>query len=355
MTKDESFSMVLSSDNLKGFILALLSSAFIGASFIIKKKGLKRAAASGVRAGVGGYSYLLEPLWWAGMITMIVGEVANFVAYAFAPAVLVTPLGALSIIVSAVLAHFMLKERLHKMGMLGCVMCIVGSIVIVIHAPQERSINSVQEIWHLATQTAFLLYMASVIAIVVVLIFHFVPRCGHTNVLVFTGICSLMGSLSVMSVKALGTALKLTFEGMNQLVYPETWFFTMVVLTCVIMQMNYLNKALDTFNTAVVSPIYYVMFTTLTILASIIMFKDWDGQSGGKIVSEICGFIIVLSGTVLLHITKDYDKGPSMNMYTPLSPSLSTRLCHGNGDLIQRSEEDRLPSDEIPLQRQVLY
>lgn len=31
--------------------------------------------------------------------TVIVGEIANFVAYAFAPAVLVTPLGALSIIV----------------------------------------------------------------------------------------------------------------------------------------------------------------------------------------------------------------------------------------------------------------
>lgn len=49
--------------------------------------------------GIGGYSYLVEPLWWAGMTTMIVGEIANFAAYAFAPAILVTPLGALSIIV----------------------------------------------------------------------------------------------------------------------------------------------------------------------------------------------------------------------------------------------------------------
>lgn len=41
-----------SRNNLKGFVLALLSSGFIGASFIIKKKGLRRAAAvSGVRAG----------------------------------------------------------------------------------------------------------------------------------------------------------------------------------------------------------------------------------------------------------------------------------------------------------------
>lgn len=39
------------SDNLIGLILAIASSAFIGSSFIIKKKGLKRAAASGNSAG----------------------------------------------------------------------------------------------------------------------------------------------------------------------------------------------------------------------------------------------------------------------------------------------------------------
>ncbi|KAL3833502.1 hypothetical protein ACJIZ3_008238 [Penstemon smallii] len=86
------------------------------------------------------------------MITMIIGEAANFVAYAFAPAVLVTPLGALSIIVSAVLAQFILNEKLHKLGILGCVLCITGSIIVVIHAPQEQAISSVQEIWSMATQ-----------------------------------------------------------------------------------------------------------------------------------------------------------------------------------------------------------
>lgn len=35
----------------------------------------------------------------ASNFTVIVGEIANFAAYAFAPAILVTPLGALSIIV----------------------------------------------------------------------------------------------------------------------------------------------------------------------------------------------------------------------------------------------------------------
>lgn len=45
--------MGFSKDNMTGFTLALLSSVFIGASFIIKKKGLRRAAAAtGVRAGL---------------------------------------------------------------------------------------------------------------------------------------------------------------------------------------------------------------------------------------------------------------------------------------------------------------
>ncbi|XP_066348003.1 probable magnesium transporter NIPA6 [Miscanthus floridulus] len=56
-------------DNTKGLALAVASSAFIGASFILKKIGLLRAAKCRARAGGGGYTYLSEPLWWAGMTT----------------------------------------------------------------------------------------------------------------------------------------------------------------------------------------------------------------------------------------------------------------------------------------------
>ncbi|KAL2988782.1 hypothetical protein AAZX31_11G103500 [Glycine max] len=304
------------SDNLKGLILAMGSSAFIGSSFILKKKGLKRAAARGTRAGVGGYTYLREPLWWAGMVTMITGEIANFVAYIYAPAVLVTPLGALSIIVSAVLSHFLLKERLRKMGVLGCVSCIVGSIVIVIHAPQEQTPSSVQEIWDLATQPAFLFYVMAMVSVVLALIIHFEPHYGQTNMLVYLGICSLVGSLTVVSIKAIGIAIKLTLDGISQIVYPQTWFFLTVAIICVITQLNYLNRALDTFNATIVSPVYYVMFTTLTIIATAIMFKDWSGQDISSIASEICGFITVLTGTIILHMTREQEESNMQKTFT---------------------------------------
>ena len=50
----------------------------------------------------------------------------------------------------------MLKEKLHIFGILGCILCVVGSTTIVLHAPQERAIESVKEVWDLATEPGIL-------------------------------------------------------------------------------------------------------------------------------------------------------------------------------------------------------
>ncbi|KAF3653871.1 putative magnesium transporter NIPA6 [Capsicum annuum] len=304
------------SENTTGLVLAIVSSLFIGTSFILKKKGLKRAAAAGTPAGVGGYTYLREPLWWAGMITMIVGEVSNFVAYIYAPAVLVTPLGALSIIIrirgncytctSGAYANFCTRNLdFGNSTRSGLLVFFPVYLAVDYHvSPRAELITNFSS---LLSSAAFVIYVAATISIVVALMLHFEPRYGQTNVLVYLGICSLMGALTVVSIKAIGIAIKLTLEGISQIAYPQTWFFLAVAVICVVMQLNYLNKALDTFNAAIVSPVYYVMFTTLTIIASAIMFKDWAGQNASSIVSEMCGFITVLSGTIVLHVTREQE------------------------------------------------
>lgn len=44
---------------------------------------------------------------------------------------------------------------------------------------------------------AFLLYTASAIAVVLVLVLYCEPRYGQTNIMVYIGICSIIGSLTV--------------------------------------------------------------------------------------------------------------------------------------------------------------
>lgn len=85
-------------------------------------------------------------------LLVVVGEVANFAAYAFAPAILVTPLGALSVLIGAVLGSYFLKEELGVLGKLGCAICLIGSVIIVLHAPPDKEIQTVDEILHYAIQ-----------------------------------------------------------------------------------------------------------------------------------------------------------------------------------------------------------
>ncbi|CAL9225220.1 unnamed protein product [Arabidopsis halleri] len=44
-------------------------------------------------------------------------------------------------------------------GILGCVLCVVGSTTIVLHAPHEQDIESVKQVWHLATEPGIKLQM----------------------------------------------------------------------------------------------------------------------------------------------------------------------------------------------------
>lgn len=53
-----------------GLGLAVSSTILIGSSFIVKKLALRGLASSGqTRAGAGGFGYLKQWLWWAGLVT----------------------------------------------------------------------------------------------------------------------------------------------------------------------------------------------------------------------------------------------------------------------------------------------
>lgn len=83
------------------------------------------------------------------------------------------------------------------------------------------------------------------------MIYAVAPNYGRRNPLVYISICSLVGSVSVMSIKGFGVALKLTFGGNNQFTHPSTYVFAIIIVVCIMVQMNYFNKALDIFSTNV--------------------------------------------------------------------------------------------------------
>ncbi|TFY71298.1 hypothetical protein EVG20_g1691 [Dentipellis fragilis] len=293
-------------DKYIGLALAMASSLAIGTSFIITKKGLNDAAErnSAYASASEDYAYLKNPIWWAGMSTLVLGELANFAAYSFAPPILVTPLGALSVIIGAILASYLLKEELGHLGRLGCTMCLIGSLIIVLHAPEDKDVQTVDEILHYAIQPGFLMYCLSVLIFTLVMIYSVAPRYGRSNPIVYVSICSVVGSVSIMAIKGFGVAVKLTFAGNNQFTHPSTYVFGIIVAFCIMIQMNYFNKALDTFSTNVVNPMYYVLFSTATIVASLILFQGFNTDNPTNTISLIAGFVVTFLGIHLLELSR---------------------------------------------------
>ncbi|KAL1398718.1 hypothetical protein pipiens_000204, partial [Culex pipiens pipiens] len=111
-----------------------------------------------------------------------------------------------------------------------------------------------------------------------------------------------------MSCKALGLALRDTLSGKsNDFGMWLPYFLIVVTVIFIGIQVNYLNKALDIFNTSIVTPIYYVIFTTLVITASAILFKEWGRMKAEDIIGDLCGFFVVIVAVILLNAFRDVD------------------------------------------------
>ncbi|CAO3632873.1 unnamed protein product [Cunninghamella blakesleeana] len=272
-------------------------------------------------------------MWWTGMILMILGELCNFVAYAFAPAVLVTPLGALSVVVSAVLSSIFLKERLTFHGKVGCLQCIIGAVMIVLHAPTNNIVDSsVEGFKHLVLTVGFLVYAGIIILISLVLIFYCGPKWGKTNMLVYLSICSFIGSISVVFTQGFGTAIVYSISVSNQFTNWFIYIMLAILIITLVFEIVYLNKALNIFNTALVTPTYYVIFTTMTIVSSTILYQGFNA-SGTDIASCVIGFVCICSGVALLHHSgaEAKDRSASIDIESGNNEKSSNSFFSNNG------------------------
>ncbi|KAI1166613.1 magnesium transporter NIPA-domain-containing protein [Nemania serpens] len=316
-----------------GISLAVGSGLFIGTSFVLKKVGLLKANEKYQQAAGEGYGYLKNAFWWGGMSLMIFGEILNFVAYAFTDAILVTSLGAISVVIATVLSAFFLKERLSLIGKVACFLCIVGAVIIVLNAPTESSVANIQEMQHYVIAPGFLSYAGVIILVSIFLAFWAGPRYGKKNMFTYISICSWVGGLSVVATQGLGAAIVAQVGGTPQF---NQWFLYVLfvfILGTLGTEIVFLNKALNIFNAAMVTPTYYVYFTSTTIITSAVLFRGFKGTAT-QIITVVFGFLTICSGVVLLQLSKSAKDVPD------------TAVFAGDLDQIQTIAEQEQPETE---------
>lgn len=238
-------------------------------------------------------SYLRSPYWWAGIIMMTVGEAGNFLAYGFAPASIVSPLGVVALISNCLIAPIMLKEKFRKRDLLGVVIAVGGAVTVVLSAEGSNPKLGPDEIWELITHWEFETYLGITVGLIVVLMV-LSNRYGDRTILVDLGLVGLFGGYTALSTK--GVASLLSYRLWRVFAFPITYLLVAILIGTAIMQIKYVNRALQRFDSTQVIPVQFVMFTIFVILGSAILYRDFEKATPRHIAQFVGGCALTFLG-----------------------------------------------------------
>jgi hypothetical protein len=151
-------------------------------------------------------TYLRSPYWWAGILLMTIGETGNFLAYGFAPASIVSPLGVVALVSNCLIAPLMLKEEFRTRDFGGVLVAIGGAVTVVLSAKPSNPKLGPDEIWDAITRWEFELYMGLTATLILVGMWAS-GRYGQKTILIDLGLVGLFGEILLSHSVMLGQML----------------------------------------------------------------------------------------------------------------------------------------------------
>ncbi|KAI8083129.1 magnesium transporter NIPA-domain-containing protein [Halteromyces radiatus] len=245
----------------------------------------------------GDSEYLRSKLWWLGITLMILGEVGNFVAYGFAPASTIAPLGTTTLVANVILAPLMLKEVFRKRDFLGIILAVTGAAIVVLSSNEQETALSPDLIMEALMQTRSIIYFIISGAAIVTLT-AISPWYGAESILVDLGLVAIYGGYTVLCTKSVASLLSLTL--LNMFAYPISYFLILTLVVTAILQIKYLNKALQRFDSTAVIPTQFVLFTVSAIIGSAIIYHDFDDMGLDQLSRFMSGCAIEFVGVYLI-------------------------------------------------------
>lgn len=242
-------------------------------------------------------TYLSSPYWWAGIVLMTIGEGGNFLAYGFAPASIVSPLGVVALVSNCIIAPWLLKEHFRRKDLLGVLVAIAGAVVVVLSAKTSETKMGPHHIWQAITRWEFELYLGITAALIIILIWAS-GKYGHKSILIDLGLVGLFGGYTALSTKGVASLLSDTLW--RTLTFPITYLLLVILVTSAVMQIRYINRALQRFDSTQVIPTQFVLFTLSVIIGSAVLYRDFESATAARVGKFVGGCLLTFLGVYLI-------------------------------------------------------
>ncbi|KAJ0116510.1 hypothetical protein J7T55_007490 [Diaporthe amygdali] len=247
-------------------------------------------------------NYLQSPSWWLGQILITVGEMGNFLAYGFAPASIVSPLGVVALVSNCIIAPIVFKEKFRKRDFWGVVIAVFGAVTVVLSANTQETKLDPHAVWDAITTTAFEVYMGVTCGLIVLLMW-LSPKYGNRTILIDLGLVGLFGGYTALSTKGVSSMLSSTL--LRAFTTPVTYVLLLILLGTAVMQVRYVNKALQRFDSTQVIPIQFVSFTLCVIIGSAVLYRDFERTTAEQAIKFVGGCFLTFFGVFLITSGRD--------------------------------------------------
>lgn len=219
----------------------------------------------------------------------------------------------------------------------------VGAVFIVVYAPDSQKQLTMELLEHYMMEPIFLVFIVCILLAITGLFLlddHYKKR----YVIFYILICSLCGSLTVMCVKGVSTALVLTITGEGhpfESLLP--WLMLLTLLGTTIVQIRILNLAMIHFGASEVVPVYYVLFTFCSVVGGMVLYKEYHNFSPLFLV----GIIITFTGVFLITFAdKEEDRSYRSEVFRGVPEELAVAEREG----LLPSEDPARQQFEMPHQ-----
>jgi len=282
-----------------GLLLAVVSNIVIAGALNLQK-------IAGLKAKDEGLDFHKSRRWWAAVILMCVGEFGNFTAYAFAPATLVAPLGAVSVVANSAISSLLGLEAFRFQDIVGTALVVCGGCVLVLFAPAGEANFSLQELESYLLGGVFLVYFGLVLSVYIMLHLYRIHSSNRSGPVIDLVMTAIIGSITVLATKGFSTSLRRTIQGReNAFSSPLTYAMFVVILVTAAIQVRDINRALMRYGTSQVMPVYYVLFTLASICGSVVLYHEFAVVSGTRRLIFLAGCCITFFGVILITGNRD--------------------------------------------------
>eukprot|EP01006_Ploeotia_vitrea_P039077 TRINITY_DN66311_c4_g14_i1.p2 TRINITY_DN66311_c4_g14~~TRINITY_DN66311_c4_g14_i1.p2 ORF type:complete len:394 (-),score=196.53 TRINITY_DN66311_c4_g14_i1:53-1234(-) len=266
-------------------------------------------------------------IWWVIVALYICDALLDFVAYGFAPMSLLAPTSALSIAFNAVIAYYLLHEKLDSRALVGTGMILVGSMSAVSVGSRQPADHTLETMKALFLRPGFVVFIVTDVLLLSALYFLVVQlrpvaaivrrkkQAGqrptakemrkHVTLAVsyaflVSSIASWTNLLAKVFVELISSFTHNHFDLKLLFSHALTWIALVTVVVLSAVQLMLLSDMMRLFEAVVIVPIYQCLFILCLITYGGAYFEEFSNVEAVRVIIFILCVLVSFAGIVML-------------------------------------------------------